>query len=212
MLLSLWTGFAEDWELQHRVTFDGINRLIIISENAPEVSVKTDVYSDWKEWASLRDNAKFLPAMRVSGGDPVGSGAYTGDIYFLVNDWKILVDHSCVIDGVIYSDDFPSPFIQSDGTNIVTNKVSTLVSVVAPIVEVGGITIPSTTDITNHIDANSIKLSQIKSLIESMNIPTVTDTADAVWAKPTSSMTDTTTIGGYVSKVLLSIPKFLGLK
>lgn len=208
MLLSLWTGFAEDWEVQHKVTFDGINRLIIISDAASEISVKTHIYSDWKEWASIRDNAKFLSALRVSGGDPIGLGSYTGDIYFLTNNWRILVDHSCVIDGVIYSDDYPSPFVQVDGTNIVTNKVSALVNTIAPVVNVDGLTIPTAAEITANMDTNSVKLAQIQAILDT--IPSTT--SDAIWNADTSAMTDTNTIGGYISKVLLSIPKFLGLK
>jgi hypothetical protein len=36
--------------------------------------------------------------------------------------------------------------------------------------------------------------------------------ANAVWNVSVDAMSDKTTIGGYISKVLLSIPKFLGLK
>lgn len=210
MLLGLWTNFYEDWELQHVVTFDGINRLIIISDAATEISIKTDVYSAWKEWTRLRDNGKFLPAMRVTGGDPVGGGQYSGDIYFLINDWKIVVGHSCLIDGVIYSDDFPSPFVQIEGTQLVTNKVSSLVSVVETSTIVGNF--PTPTDIVNAMDLDSVKLAQIKAILDSMTVPTAEQNATAVWNAPISTMTDKTTIGGYVSRVLLSIPKFLGLK
>lgn len=178
MLLSLWTGFSEDWELQHRVTFDGINRLIIISDAATDISVKTNIYSDWKEWASVRDNAKFLPAMRVSGGDPVGSGAYTGDIYFLINGWRILVDHSCVIDGVIYSDDYPSPFVPVQDTNIVTNKVSTLVNTISPTVSIDGLEMPTAAQNAAAVwaDASAIslhnKVDSIVADVDSMSIQT----------------------------------------
>jgi len=33
-----------------------------------------------------------------------------------------------------------------------------------------------------------------------------------VWDRPVSEMTDKSKIGGFISKVLLTIPKFLGLK
>lgn len=210
MLLGLWTNFYEDWELQHVVTFDGINRRIIISDAAIEISIKEDVYSAWKEWTRLRDNGKFLPAMRVTGGDPIGGGQFTGDVYFLINDWKIVVGHSCLIDGVIYSDDFPSPFVQVENTQLVTNKVSSLVSVVQTNTTTG--TFPTTADIVSAMDIDSVKLAQIKAILDSMSVPTAEQNATAVWSKPISTMTDKTTIGGYVSKVLLSIPKFLGLK
>ena len=38
------------------------------------------------------------------------------------------------------------------------------------------------------------------------------DIATSVWTSPIINMADKTTIGGYISKTLLSIPKFLGLK
>ena len=73
-MITLLNTWQEDWLLYHKVVFDGENRLIIVNPGAPLVSVKTDIYSSWKEWAKLRDNAKFLPAIRTTGGDPVGLG------------------------------------------------------------------------------------------------------------------------------------------
>lgn len=122
--------FWEIWHLYHKCIFDGENKLIIVSPSATAISVKIDIYSAWKEWARIEANGRFLPAIRVTGGDPIGGGAYTGDVYFLINGWRILIDHSCDIDGVIYSDDFPSPLWAADQAQIVTNKVSSLVSVV----------------------------------------------------------------------------------
>jgi len=77
------------------------------------------------------DNSKYLDAIRVSGGDPIGGGAFTGDVYFLINEWQLYVDHSVTVNGVLYSDDFPSPFVQPEGTSIVTNVVSSLVNTVS---------------------------------------------------------------------------------
>ena len=134
-----------------KVTFDGENKLVIVNADVSTISVKEDIYSNWKEWFQVRDNSKFLAAIRVSGGDPIGGGAYTGDVYFMINGWRIVVDHSCVIDGVIYSDDFPSPFVPITGTQLVTNKVSSLVSTVTT----GGATdVPTTTDISSAVWSN----------------------------------------------------------
>lgn len=151
MLLALHPNWWDDWQLFHSVTFDGINKLIIINANESSINIKEDVYSSWKEWVSLRDNAKFLPAIRTTGGDPIGGGQFTGDVYFLINGWRIIVDHSCNIDGVIYSDDYPSPFVQVSGTQIVTNKVSSLVSVIAPVVTIDGGAIPSASSIADAV-------------------------------------------------------------
>jgi hypothetical protein len=151
MLLTLHPNWWDDWKLYHKVTFDGINRLIIINPNETSISIKTDVYSAWKEWVRLRDNGKFLPSLRVTGGDPTSQGEFSGDIYFLINNWKILIGHSCNIDGVIYSDDFPSPFIQVENTQLVTNKVSSLVQTVAPVVNITGIDVPTANDIASAV-------------------------------------------------------------
>ena len=151
MLLALHPNWWDDWQLFHSVTFDGINKLIIINSGEDVINIKENVYSAWKEWASLRDNAKFLPAIRTTGGDPIGGGQFTGDVYFLINGWRILVDHSCNIDGVIYSDDYPSPFVQIQNTQIVTNKVSSLVSVIAPVVTIDGGAIPSASSIADAV-------------------------------------------------------------
>jgi len=125
-----WIYSQDYWELGHKCTFDGVNKLVIIGPNTTTVSVKIEIYSDWKEWLLLRDNAKFLPAIRVTGGDTIGGGAFTGDIYFMTNGWRIVVDHSMTVDGVIYSDNYPSPFLLDPAVNIVTNKVSSLVNTV----------------------------------------------------------------------------------
>ena len=234
----MWLYFRNQWELNHKVTFDGINKLITVGANVFSISVKVDIYSAWKEWVQLYDYSKFDPAIRVTGGDPIGGGQYSGDLYFTINGWRILIDHSCNIDGTIYSDDYPSPFVQVSGTNIVTNKVSALVSVVAPQVTIDGITVPTALEnaaatwsspsrtlteapaysgptaiqIREEIDVNSLKLAQIKAIVESMDIPTSAQNAAAVWTAPVSTMTDKTTIGGYIAKLVMTIPKFLGLK
>jgi hypothetical protein len=129
MLLSI-NPWWDVWELYHKVTFDGENRLIIVNPDVTELDVKIDIYSDWKEWIQTYDYAKFPPAIRTTGGDPIGGGEFTGDVYFLINDWRLLIGQSLNIDGVIYSDDYPSPFVQVSGTQIVTNKVSSLVQTV----------------------------------------------------------------------------------
>lgn len=125
-MITLLNNWQEDWLLYHKVVFDGLNRLIYINPDEPVISVKTDIYSSWKEWARLRDNAKFLPAIRTTGGDPVGGGQFTGDVYFMINNWQIYVSDATEINGIIYSDNFPSPFVTAPEANIVRSTVSSL--------------------------------------------------------------------------------------
>jgi len=42
--------------------------------------------------------------------------------------------------------------------------------------------------------------------------PTAEQIAEAVWTKQISTFTDKTTVGGFLTKLVLTIPKFLGLK
>lgn len=125
-MITLLNTWQEDWLLYHKVVFDGENRLIIVNPGEPLISVKADIYSSWKEWAKLRDNAKFLPAIRTTGGDPVGNDQYSGDIYFTINNWRIFVSTAAEIVGTVYSDDYPNPFVTVPGANIVRNTVSNL--------------------------------------------------------------------------------------
>lgn len=173
-----WLYFQEDWAFNHKVTFDGANRLIIVGANVSEIDIKR-TYSSWKEWISLSDNAKFLPAIRVTGGDPVGGGEFTGDVYFLINNWRILINHSCDFIGVIYSDNFPSPFIRSVGTHIVTNKVSSLVNTVTGGGGAGG---TSATEIWNHPN-------RTLTATPNYNGPTVNQIAIALRAELTPELT-----------------------
>lgn len=179
---EFWAPYApqEGFFGEHACIFDGENKLIYVNPNISEISVKEDVYSDWKEWTQVRDHAKFLPAIRTTGGDPIGAaGEFTGDVYFLINGWRFVIDHSLNIDGVIYSDDYDSPYIQTDGTQIVTNKVSSLVSVIAP--QISGITVPTVVEIRQEMDTNSSKLLSIKNKVDTLNnAPSAETVADAV--------------------------------
>ncbi len=71
-------------------TFDGPNTTITLDTGVTTVSV-AGLYSDWKEWVALADNAKYAQAFRVIGGDPLGGGISAGSYFFLQNQkgWRI---------------------------------------------------------------------------------------------------------------------------
>ena len=77
------------WTTNHKVTFDGENKLIIINEGVTEVDVKVDIYSDWKEWKLLRENTKYDAAIRAVGGNEIGIQRALGGTFFLINGWRI---------------------------------------------------------------------------------------------------------------------------
>jgi hypothetical protein len=139
MQVTLNYGYWEFWAPydpangyygDQKCIFDGENKLIYINPNISQINIKQDLYSNWKEWVQVRDNSKFLPAIRSTGGDPVGSGVYTGDVYFLINNWRIFLDHAVDITGVLYSDNYSSPYITSNNATLVNSTVSNLVQTV----------------------------------------------------------------------------------
>jgi len=120
------------WANQSKVTFDGENKLILINPGVTSINIEADIYSNWKEWLQLYDYAKFLQALRSTGGDPLPSGDFLGGTFFLMNGWKIRTwegDHSLVVVGNIYSEDGLAPFVPTlDHWNIlVTSTVSNLI-------------------------------------------------------------------------------------
>lgn len=129
-MLLIYGAFQDYWNLYHKVTFDGENKLIIVNPDEGRISVKIDIYSDWKEWSQIYDYTKYPQALRTTGGDPIGGGQYTGDVYFLMNGWRIYMDHSVNFDGVIYTEEGDSPFVVPDNVFLSTNKVSNLVQTV----------------------------------------------------------------------------------
>ncbi len=71
-------------------TFDGAN-LHITLPSTGSFDVQTEIYSAWKEWVAIGDNAKYPPAFDTTGGDDVGSGQKIAPYFFCRNDlgWKI---------------------------------------------------------------------------------------------------------------------------
>ncbi|HUV38765.1 MAG TPA: hypothetical protein VMY39_04085 [Planctomycetota bacterium] len=72
------------------VSFDGPSLRILI-DNIADLDAGADIYSEWKEWVKLSDNAKFHPAFDTTGGDPTRPGQTIAPYFFLRNDlgWRI---------------------------------------------------------------------------------------------------------------------------
>lgn len=115
-----------------KVTFDGVNRLITVNEGVTALDIKEDVYEAWKKWKvePLHLNTRFIQAMRTTGGDDTIDGEKAGDIYFLVNGWKLVYDpRETAVTGVLFSDDFDTAFYLRETLEaIYPTKVSSLVT------------------------------------------------------------------------------------
>lgn len=88
------------------VTFNGSTKIISVNSGITSLDAK-DLYSWWKEWV-LEDNAHFPLAMTAIGGDPIGSGLYTGTTFFIMNGWLIRPyagNHTLTINGNLFGND-----------------------------------------------------------------------------------------------------------
>jgi len=87
--ISMFYGWWEYWNLRHKVTFDGVKKLIIINEGVTSLDIQQDVYSAWKQWAITETNLKYLNPISTVGGEPTIEGQRLDVTYFLINGWKI---------------------------------------------------------------------------------------------------------------------------
>lgn len=134
---------------EQKVVFDGLSRTISVVPGTTQLDIRTDVYSAWKEW-TLAVGSKWIPAIRTTGGDPTIAGQFSGDIYFLINSWKLLIDLTEVaVTGVLFSDDFDSAYYTYDEIIQFPVQVSSIVNTVEA--GGGGGTAPSAQDIADAV-------------------------------------------------------------
>lgn len=126
MALSLWVANGQEWLDAEKVNFNGNNREITVNAGVTALDIRDDVYSAWVRWAERDDNERYYFAMRFTGLDPI-PGGQTGDTYFLINNWKLIYDPRLVaITGILYSDNYPSPYFFTDGSQVYPATVSAL--------------------------------------------------------------------------------------
>lgn len=124
----VWVAFGAEWSLAEKVSFNGVTKRITVNSGVTALSIRDDIYSAWVRWVELDDNARFFPAMRFSGGDPIPGGE-TGVTFFLTNGWKLEYDPNIVaINGVLYSDNYGTPFWSSSDQPIYPATVAALVN------------------------------------------------------------------------------------
>lgn len=111
---------------QH-VTFDIVNKLIIVTqlptlingELTVVLDFKIDIYSDGKkDWQSNLSLRRRPFPIRPTGGDELPGAKSLGSTFFLDPDWKIQpynASHRFIVSGNIYSEDGTSPFNSTIG-------------------------------------------------------------------------------------------------
>lgn len=123
-------AFWSYWGLYQKVTFDGVNKLITVNAGVTSLNLRSELYSAWINWLAIEQNTGFLYAMRYSGLDVI-PGGFTGDIYFLINGWRLIIDLTKVaVNGVLYSEDYPTAYYDVNLTPQYPATVSALVNTV----------------------------------------------------------------------------------
>ena len=187
-MLGFWPNWWDDWILEHKVSFSGVEKIIYLHPDVTTIDVKEDIYSAWKEWVLLRDNSRFLEAIRVVGGDPITNIVSLGATYFLINGWKIRPaegSYSLAVNGNLYSDDGLDPFINTLGdynVRISMNR-SNLIDTVSTGGGSGGLTVaenaklmslPSAATIATAVSAEIYDIIRTDPSIELSSIPNTT--------------------------------------
>lgn len=200
MIVATWSTWGADWELGDKVSFDGINKIIYVHPEVTAFDIRADLYSSWMSWIALYDHVKFLPAVRVTGFDPIGPGVYTGDTYFLINGWKLSINlQTTKVTGVLYSDDYDTAYYTDQLVAQYPATVSSLVTTVSTGGGSGGSTAseiwsygsrslttafptaPTVSQIRAEMDTNSTKLESIKTKVDTLtNGPDAATIADQV--------------------------------
>ena len=128
MTLAIWAAHGTEWALAEKVSFNGVTKRITVNAGVTALDIREEVYSAWVRWVEREDNTRFLLAMRQTGFDPI-PGGFTGATYFLRNGWKLEYDPTVVaIAGVLYSDDYATPYWSSADQPIYPAVVSSLVN------------------------------------------------------------------------------------
>lgn len=196
----------------HKVIFDGINKLILVKTGTISLDVATDLYSDWKEWMTDNSqgsvNSKFPQAMRTVGGDPTVGGDSLGATFFLMNNWKIRPfesNHTLEVNGNLFVDGGGDPIVPPVQNSIVLvrMKVSNLVDKV------------STTDVSSSFNTDdramitimSSTLTQVDSnvLINSSTLNTMSASLQRAYEKITFNSGTLSVISSSISSSFYKI-------
>lgn len=99
------------------IDFDGDNLIITLASNVTAVSAQ-EIYSAWKTWITQGNNAAYLEAFRVIGGDSLGGGLLAGAYFFLQNQygWRIKPpeeDIIVTISGNVFAENPVVPLLSS---------------------------------------------------------------------------------------------------
>jgi hypothetical protein len=146
-MMTVANSFWSDMLDPLKVTFDGSNKRIYLNTQYAVFNVKIDLYSAAKRWLQRGQNLGYPAPFRAIGGDPLVGGLYAGDIYFLINDWRIVVNHQVTIVGTLYNDNTAvNPYIINSGGGVIAT-----VSNLAYSYNTVGAVVPTAEEVANTV-------------------------------------------------------------
>ena len=129
----------------HTVTFYGSNLTMVLGTSGAFTA--EGIYSDWKDWVVLSDNAKYPKAFDTTGGDDVGGNQEIAPYFFVRNDlgWIIKMptqDGEIVVTGNLFPrDSTAAMFAQQTGYDAFLRlEVSTRAVIITVPTEVSALT------------------------------------------------------------------------
>jgi hypothetical protein len=132
--------------MAEKVTFDGINKLIIVNDGETELDAQRDVYSAWKRWLIEQDSygstSKYPQALRTVGGDTITATESVSPYFFLLNGWVLRPyegDHLLTVNGNLFVDGGGNPFTPTvSAHNVTINLITSSKSITTTINVSGG--------------------------------------------------------------------------
>ena len=198
---GLYYGFWDYWQLYHKVTFDGVNRLILINDGVTSLDVQIDIYSAWKEWSQLETNLKYLKAIDTVGGEPTVGSERLDVTYFLINGWKLKPypgTYDLTVVGNLFDINGASIKVNADISPFFSNNItlnlntSVIVRQLTPVVTISGSGLSESeaqtlTDISSSVNTLTGEIYNISgSIIEIRNIFCSPVTASLVSSQETA--------------------------
>jgi hypothetical protein len=141
-----------------------------------------DIYAAWLVWSTAPENLAWDQAFVTIGGEMINYSVSIPYYYMLINNWRVRP-------------------MEEDHVLIIVGNLC-----------VQGGAMPLVQTLGNFNVLAQYTLPMMAQAINVASNVVVEQLVEAVWAAPVSVMTDTTTIGGFIHKLILTVPKFLGLK
>lgn len=205
MMLYAYTTW-EYMELGAKFFVDvGVNHVIIGSE-VTDLTMKEDIYKKLKQWFNVYDNSRFKYPIRAIGGDNTGDGQFAGDIYFMINNYRLIYDPTKVrVTGIMYSDNFDTPWLSNVDkiSPVYPATVSNLaLSVVPDLIALGTVTAQEVWDYDSNLIGDNTTvggrqvndISNIQLLIENL-VPESIGTGTQFFVDPINGE-DATAVSG----------------